>query len=333
MVKEPKIDCYAAVAAGVRSIEPDEAVRMIREAPESLDAPVDSPLVWIDILAPGDREASFLRDELKMHPLTVEDCLRGRQRPKVDRYPGYFFLVFYATKMNVERQRMALNEVHLFLGSTYFITVHDQPVLEVSQAIELWKQAPARFRDSGAAAYAVLDAVIDNYFPITEHFSDRLEILENELFSTAPDHTLQQGIFLRQEMILLRRVLAPERDVLSSLVRRDLPFVRPELVPYFADVHDHILRVTEEIDAFRDLINGLLEVQSSHAANQLNRTMQTLTGWSIILMSMGLVAGVYGMNFNRMPELQLRWGYFGALFLMLMIGFTLLAVFRRRGWL
>jgi magnesium transporter len=235
--------------------------------------------------------------------------------------------------VNIERRRMALNEVHLFLGSSFLITVHDQEVPELLSVIEDWKSHPHGDGDSGTAAYALLDSIVDNYFPVTEHFSNRLEALEDEILMSAPSTTLHSAIHLRQEMILLRRVLAPERDVLSSLVRRDLPFVRPELVPYFADVHDHILRVTEEIDSFRDLISSLLEVQSSNAANQLNQTMRALAGWSIILMSMALIAGIYGMNFDFMPELHHRWGYWSALIVMATVGIALLAVFRRREWL
>ena len=332
--EEPaRVDCYRAGPGGLESIARSEAAELIKCAPVTLETKKELPLVWIDILNPAEKEAVFLRNELGMHPLAVEDCVRGRQRPKIDRYPGYFFLVFYSTRINLERRRMALNEIHLFLGSSFLITVHDQEVPELRSVIETWKQRAQRNDDSGTAAHALLDAIVDNYFPVTEHFSNRLESLEDEIFTSAPSTTLQSAIHLRQEMLLLRRVLAPERDVLSSLVRRDLPFVRPELVPYFADVHDHVLRVTEEIDSFRDLISTLLEVQSSNAANQLNQTMRTLAGWSIILMSMALIAGIYGMNFDYMPELHTQWGYFGALLLMAAIGGALLAVFRKREWL
>ena len=144
---------------------------------------------------------------------------------------------------------------------------------------------------------------------------------------------LSTAMMLRQELVLIRRVLAPQRDILSALIRRELPFLSPEIVPYFADVHDHILRLTEEIDTFRELVTGVVEVHASTSANQLNRTMQTLTGWSIILMSMSVVAGIYGMNFTFMPELDLSWGYPGALLLMIAVGFGLYSVFRGKGWL
>jgi magnesium transporter len=228
---------------------------------------------------------------------------------------------------------MALNEIHLFLSNNFLITVHDQEVPEVNQVVAAWTKDPERLRDSATIAYALLDAVTDNYFPVVEHFSDRLEALEESIFKNSPEASIHQAIVLRHEMIMLRRVLSPERDVLSSLVRRDLPFVRPELVPYFQDVHDHVLRVTEEIDAFRDLLTGLVEVQASNSSNRLNRTVQTLTAWSIILMTIAVIAGVYGMNFVVMPELEMPWGYYAALGLMLATGLALVTFFRRRGWL
>jgi len=330
---EAGVRCFAGRKSGVHAAAREDVIRMIREAPKSMDAPSSSDLAWIDITHPGEAEATLLRDELGMHPLAVEDCLRGRQRPKVDRYPGYFFLVFYATRINPDRGRMALNEIHLFLGTSFLITVHDQYVPEVSKVVAAWRKGPERLADSGAIAHALLDAVVDNYFPVVEHFSDRLEGLEEAIFNDSPENSLHQAVLLRHEMVMMRRVLAPERDVLSSLLRRDLPFVRPELVPYFQDVHDHVLRVTEEIDSFRDLLTGLVEIQSSNSSKQLNQTMQTLTSWSIILMTMSVIAGVYGMNFLVMPELRLPWGYYAALGLMVSTGLSLAAFFRHRGWL
>jgi magnesium transporter len=330
---DPRVRCYAAHEGGVQATERDDAVRLVRHAPRTLDSTASEALVWIDIRNPGEPEALMLREELALHHLAVEDCLRGRQRPKIDRYPGYFFIAFYATRINPERARMALNEIHLFLSNNFLITVHDKEVPEVSQVLAAWRKDPTRLSDSTAIAYALLDAVTDNYFPVVEHFSDRLEALEEDIFNNSPEASIQQAIVLRHEMIMLRRVLSPERDVLSSLVRRDLPFVRPELVPYFQDVHDHVLRVTEEIDAFRDLLTGLVEVQASNSSNRLNQTVQTLTAWSIILMTIAVIAGVYGMNFAVMPELEIPWGYYAALGLMLGTGLALVTFFRRRRWL
>jgi magnesium transporter len=328
-----RVRCYLSRGTGVHAIDRDEAVRIFRDLAPQQETEPGETLLWIDVVRPGEAEAEFLRHELGLHPLAVEDCLRGRQRPKLDRYPGYFFLVMYATSVNLQRGRMAMHELHVFLGSSFLITVHEHDATEIAEVVASWRARPERFRDAGAVAHGLLDAVIDNYFPILEHFSERLAELEEEVFTESPERYIQKAIHLRHEMVLLRRVLAPERDVLSSLVRRDLPFLRPELIPYFQDVHDHVLRVTEEIDAFRELLNGLIEIQATNSSRQLNQTMQTLTVWAIILMSMALVAGIYGMNFAVMPELRWPFGYYAALSFMAAIGLVLLLVFRRKGWL
>ncbi|MDR0786380.1 MAG: magnesium/cobalt transporter CorA [Gemmatimonadota bacterium] len=323
---------FTSGKSGVRSADPDEVIRLIREAPQALSETPSSQTVWIDITNPGSEESELLRDQIGLHPLAVEDCLRGRQRPKIDRYPGYYLFVFYAARINQERARMALNEIHVFLGTTFLITVHDQQVPEVARVVDSWRMDPERLSDPGTLAHALLDLIIDDYYPVLEHFSDRLEEMEHQVFND-PEPTIEQAFLLRQEMITMRRVLTPERDALSSLVRHDLPFVRPRLVPYFQDAHDHVLRVTEEIDAFRDVLTGLVEYQTTKASNRLNEVVQTLTAWSIILMTISMVTGIYGMNFDAMPELHLRWGYFASLGLMAAVSFALLIYFRRKKWL
>lgn len=329
----PETKCIAAGKDGVQDIAPEEAARIIRQRIENPPVPGTEDLIWIDLTSPTEEEAIFLRDLAGMHPLAVEDCMRGRQRPKLDRYPGYFFIVFYSARINPTRARMALNEIHIFLGTGFLITVHSQPIAEVDSVFASLRQTAPRWSQTAAAAHALLDTLVDNYFPLIEYFSSKIEHFEDQIFMEMPDISMQRVSRVRQELIHFRRILAPERDVLSSLVRRDLPFVSPELVPYFQDVHDHVLRATEEVDAFRDLLAGLMDIQTSNTAKQLNQTMRTLTVWSIILMSMTLVAGIYGMNFVHMPELNWPLGYYVSLAVMVAIGGILLAVFKRRHWL
>lgn len=292
-----------------------------------------SALVWLDVLNPGPPEAAFLRDEIGFHPLAVEDCVRGRQRPKVDRYSNYLFLVLYAASINAERDRMALNEIHVFLGTRFIVTVHDFRVDEVGEILARWRAAPRGTMEVANLAYMLFDAIVDDYFPVLEHFSRRAEALEAEIFEQGRDPLMEQILLLRQELVTFRRIVAPQREVLSALLRRELPILRPEMLPYFQDVHDHIIRVTEEIDAMRELLSALLDAQFSLAANKLNTTMRTMTAWSIILMSMALIAGIYGMNFDWMPELHWRPGYPVSLLLMVGTGAGLLTFFRYRRWL
>jgi magnesium transporter len=329
-----EVHAWASGAKGVHAVPLDEAVRLFRErCGPGLAEPAEE-IVWIDVVRPGDPEAAFLRDTLHFHPLAVEDCMRGRQRPKVDRYPGYFFLVLYATRINPDRRRMALNEVHIFLGERFIVTVHDKKISQVSEVAARWRTAPGFFRDTGAIAHALLDGIVDGYFPVLDHFSERLEEMEEAMLSDADSRTgLQDVLGVRRELTLFRRVVAPQRELFTSLLRRDVPFLRPELLPYFQDVHDHVMRVTEEIDAHRELLAAVVDAYLSAASNRLNHTMRLMAAWSIILMAMAWIAGIYGMNFDVMPELHWRLGYPWAVGAMLVVGGGLFVYFRRRQWI
>lgn len=329
----PGIRAFAATERGVHVVSRAEATAIVRPQVGIAEGSSDAPVVWLDVINPGEAEANFLRDEIGLHPLAVEDCVRGRQRPKLDRYPGYFFLVIYAASINPERKRMALKELHIFLGDRFIVTVHDDPIEEIDEIAARWRAAPDRLTDVGAIAHLLLDTVVDDYFPVLEHFADRTEALESEVFAGSEAEAVSRILVLRHELVMFRKVVAPQREVISTLLRRDLPFLKPQLVPYFQDVHDHTIRVTEEIDSIRELVSVLLDAQMSFSTRQLNQTVRMMTAWSIILMSMTLIAGVYGMNFVAMPELRWRWGYAFALALMGTVGLLLVAYFRRRRWL
>lgn len=333
----PAIRAFGALATGVHAVSREEATTVVRRAQGGNEGPplAERPchLVWIDVANPGEEEARFLREELGLHPLAVEDTLRGRQRPKIERYPGYFFMVVYSARVNDSRERMALNELHLFLGEAFIITVHDHRVREVSEVVARWRTSPEQLPDVGALAHALLDAVVDDYFPVLEHLDDRTEEMEKFVFHAQEPVRMQEILALRHELVVFRKVVSPLREVLSSLLRRDLPFLRPELLPYFQDVFDHTIRIVEEIDTLRELITALLEAHLAVASNQLNATMRVMTAWSIILMAVAVIAGIYGMNFPGMPELRWRHGYAFALGAMGAVALALLAYFRRRRWL
>ena len=329
------IRAFAARPNGIHAISREEARDLAVAARKGAPGPPggDHPLVWIDVSNPGEEEAAFLREELGFHPLAVEDCIRGRQRPKLDRYPNYFFMVVYAASVNPGRKRMALNELHIFLGTGFVVTVHDYKVGEVTEVVARWRSAPQQVSGTGSLAHILLDLVVDDYFKVVEHFADRTDEFESAAFLPGQAPDMQQILVTRHELVLFRKVVAPLRDVLSTLLRRDLPFLLPELVPYFQDVHDHAIRVTEEIDYLRELLSVLIDGQISLSANQLNQTVRTMTAWSIILMGMGVIAGVYGMNFAHMPELHWRYGYFYVLTLMVLVSLALLFWFKKKEWI
>ena len=332
-INHKRLRAHCATAAGVVSMPLDEAAEHIRRQLASPTVPAEGPLIWLDMVAPGEAEGQFLHG-LGIHQLAVEDCLRGRQRPKVDRFGSHLLLVCYAAHINLDRKRVAFTELHLLVGASFLITVRDHSIPEIRAVLARWRASPDRFREVGQLAHAMVDTVVDNYFPILEHFSVRVAELETEIFEADRGQTAMQDILgLRRELVLFRRVVGPERDMLGDVVRRDLPFFNPELVPFFMDVRDHTMRIAEELDVMRDLLAASLEGHLAISSNQLNATVRMMTSWSIILMTMAVIAGIYGMNFNSMPELGWRFGYPFALLLMLAVGGLLILFFRRRGWI
>ena len=293
---------------------------------------VSPQVLWLDLVRPTDEDGEYLRSTLHLHPLAVEDCLHGEQLPKLERYPGYFFLVVYAARINVERNRPAFNEVHCFIGPNYLVTVRQESVREVRELMAQWRAAPEHYATVGHLTHGLLDTLVDSYFPMIDHFSSRVAATETEAYEQ-PQDAMQHIMGLRRELLRFRGVVGPTRDSLGSLLRRDLPFLNPDLLPYFQDVRDHAVRVTEEIDMQRDLLSTAVEAQFTVTSHQLNQTVRMMTAWSIILMSMSLIAGIYGMNFVHMPELHWRFGYAVALVLMAGVGAALVLFFRRRNWL
>jgi magnesium transporter len=329
---QPRIRAWAETATGVHAIPIPEAVAAVRRAG---DRPPEGhpPFVWIDVAAPGDAEAAFLGERLGFHHLAIEDVLRGRQRPKIDRYPDHFFLVVYEARINPARERMALNEMHAFIGASYVVTVHDHRIADMEQVLARWRAAPERFRSPGSMAHALLDLIVDGYFPVLDHFSERVAELEAGVVDGQREEQMQTIMRMRRELALFRRIVGPERELVGSLLRRDIPLLEPEMLPYFQDVHDHAIRVADEIDTLRDLLAATLEGHRSFSSHQLNETMRLMAAWSIILMAVSWIAGVYGMNFERMPELASPLGHGLALGMMVVLGGVLFVYFRRRGWI
>jgi len=308
------------------------------ELDQSLDRISDTlaagcDLLWVDVVDPTPDELRLIGQEFVFHPLALEDAARPHQRPKLDPYDGFFFLVFYALRTTNGRPRPS--EINLFVGTHYLVTVHADPIPEIDETARRWRQNVAQIGDRGVGllVYSLLDAVVDGYFPVVDDLSERIDDLEAAIFDQR-DPNAQETIFgLKKDLLAVRRVLAPERDVMNVLVRRDSPMFGEQTVVYFQDVYDHILRVTDAVDTYRDLLSSALDASLSLTSNRLNRNMKTLTASSIILMSMTLVASIYGMNFVHMPELGWLLGYPLALGLMATIGATMYTLFRRNDWL
>lgn len=292
-------------------------------------------LLWIDVVAPDEADLKTLESQFGFHPLAIEDATRHHQRAKIDSYEGYFFIVFYTLGEDPATDSLSADQIGIFVGQNYVVTVH-------LGANGLLDEISARWQSNltlvgshtvGLLLYSILDAIVDGYFPVVDEISDRIEDLEARVFDDF-DRSAQRDVFqLKKDLLGIRRSISPERDVMNVLLRRDTPMFDAATTIYFQDVYDHILRVTDSVDTYRDLLSSVLDAYLSVLSNRMNQVMKTLTASSIILMSMTLVASIYGMNFVHMPELGWHYGYAYALGLMVLIGIGVASVFRRIDWI
>ncbi|MBW3624101.1 MAG: magnesium/cobalt transporter CorA [Armatimonadetes bacterium] len=298
-------------------------------------------LLWVDAEDPSPEELQWVQAQFHVHPIAMEDYNSPQERSRIDRYREMYSIVVFALGFAGDALTLVDRPLTLFVGTNYLVTLHVQPFPEIREAMELWERNIEEMEcEIGVALYALLDVLIDDYFPLIDQLSDAVESIEDHVLKEGRPADLDKIFHLKRQLIYLRRAVAPERDVLNVLLRRELPLFSEGMMIYFQDLYDHVVRVLDSLDTHRDLLSGALDLyvsvssnRLSNAANRLNITMQTLTAWSIILMTASLIAGIYGMNFKYMPELDWRWGYAGALGAMFTLGGGLILYFKRRHWL
>lgn len=291
-------------------------------------------LLWLDMTNPTAEEREILHRDFNFHPLAVEDIEHAHQRPKIEQYEHFYLMVFYTLAAPAAAEAgLCTSEMALFVGPNYLVTVHTDPLPVLDEVAHRWQANPAGTAPGVAGLlHAILDAVVDDYFPVVDDFGDRIDDLEERIFAAEENQALLPIFQLKKDLLALRRIVAPERDVVNVLMRRELPFIAPGLIVYFQDVYDHLVRLTDSVDTFRDLLTSALDAHLSVVSNRLNQVMKTLTAISAVLMSAALIAGIYGMNFRYMPELQWRYGYLLSLAIMVAIASALAIFFRRKGW-
>jgi magnesium transporter len=291
-------------------------------------------ILWLDLTDPGEEEYRMLREKFHFHPLAIEDTTRRHQRPKVESYSAYYFVVFYRIEVAENTRRIVGKPVYMFIGSNYLVTIHQVPIPQISETLRRWRDPNSPLgQDLGALVYALLDALVDDYFPVIDEIAERIADLETQIFEEFDEGALQDIFNLKKDLLSVRRIVAPERDVLNIMLRREIQVFDEHDVTYLQDVYDHIVRIIDSLDTYRDLLSSALDTFLSVQSNRLNQVVKALTITSIVLMSVTLVAGIYGMNFKHMPELDWRYGYAWALGLMVLISASLIFWFRRIKWL
>jgi magnesium transporter len=289
--------------------------------------------VWLDVEDPTDDELTMIGEEFSLHPLSVEDTRHRGQRPRVEFFDKYFFIVLHGLGLD-EKDELQDSEIHAFAGHRYLLTLRYAPVFDLSEVMRRWDRRPEHTSEgSGFLFYALLDEIVDGYFEVVERFEDRAEEIEDRVFADEPDPDIQEAIFrLKRKVVTFRRLVMPLREVLD-LIQEQPGFVTPTLAPYYRDVADHVIRTLEFVDSIRDLLTTALEAELAQVSNRMNEIMKTLTSWAAIILIPTLIAGIYGMNFDHMPELHWRFGYAYALGLMLFLGVILYRMFKKRDWL
>ena len=327
MAKYREMHAWAACADGTPLPQPDR-----RALEQALAAPTG--LLWLDVTAPREEDGALLQEVFGLHKLAVEDALEENERAKVESLDGYYSITFYAAAYSRAAGQIELRPLHLFIGRRFLVTVHGQSVEPVAATMRRWQAPDSPIEPRvGQVAYALIDALIDDYFPILDAIADEIDDLEDRIFVRGEADVIQTVFALKKDLLRLRRRVAPGRDVLNVLLRRELPIFDADDLPYLRDLYDHVVRLTENIDLYRDLLSSALDSHLSFQSNRLSQVVKALTVASIILMTNALIAGIYGMNFEHMPELAWRYGYPLALGLMATLSLVLVFFFRRRGWL
>jgi magnesium transporter len=295
----------------------------------------ESAVVWLDLHNPDHDDLTVLSEEFGLHPVAVEDAVQYHERPKLDRYHSHLFLLAYAVHLERDSGELVTSELGAFVTRQALITVRKDDRLDIGRVLDYWDESPDL---AGAGVsyllHGLLDFLVDTHFGAVQALDSTIEDLEDELFSaSSKDTDVQRRSFeMRKSLVLLRRVVLPMREVVNTLMRRDLHVVGDEMHPYYQDVYDHVLRATEWTESLRDLVTTILETNLTIQGNRMNVISKKVTSWAAIIAVPTFVTGFYGMNVPY-PGFGKYSGVGVALLVMVATASVLYVVFRRKDWL
>jgi magnesium transporter len=339
----PSMVDSAIYSEGVRVASP----RSLAETYRALDATPDG-VAWIGLYRPSEQELMSLADEFELHQLAIEDAIVAHQRPKLERYDGVLFVVLKAANYLDVPEEVDFGELHLFVGPNFVITVRHSESPDLSHVRQRMEREPELLAlGTQAILYAIIDAVVDAYSPVVAGLANDIDEIETQVFGG--DALVSRRIYeLSREVIDFQRATHPLTAVMVALEHGSAKYgVTQELQRALRDVSDHLIQVNERVDGFRQLLRDILTVNSTlvaerqneetvrlaHAANRQGEEVKKISSWAAILFAPSIIGTIYGMNFTNMPELEWTWGYPAALGVMVLSGFGLYFVFKRRGWL
>jgi magnesium transporter len=293
----------------------------------------ENQFVWIGLHDPSEAMLRKVQEEFGLHDLAVEDALRAHQRPKLEEYGAGLFVVLRTAQL--EDGELCFGETHVFVGQRYVVTVRHGSSLSYAEVRKRCECAPHLLRRGpGFVLYAIMDFVVDHYFPIVDGLEEKLEGIEQEIFGGSFRAEMTERIYnLKRDLLALKRAVSPLIEVCNRLVRYDVALIPEDTRPYFRDVYDHVIRINETVDTLRELLTSALEANLSLISVTQNEVTKKLASWAAILAVPTMIAGIYGMNFHNMPELDWRYGYPAVIGVTLAICGVLYRSFKRSGWL
>lgn len=323
----PVVAC-AAYAGGrrVANVALDDISEVIKQ---------DDRFVWIGLYEPDEALLRQVQAEFGLHDLAIEDAHLAHQRPKLERYGDSLFIALRTAQPDREQRRIAFGETHLFVGARYVVSVRHGASLSYADVRARCEAAPHLLAKGPAfVLHAIMDFVVDQYFPIVDGLEDDLEALEEDIFNERINRDTTMRIYtLKRDLLEVKRGVSPLVDISNRLMRPDLELIPDDARPYFRDVYDHAVRINEKVDGLRELLSTALEANLSLTTIAQNEATKRITGWAAIFAVPTMIAGVYGMNFRFMPELEWRYGY--PLVMAVTVGLCgfLYYRFKRSGWL
>ncbi len=292
--------------------------------------------LWVNLVKPAaDEIKQVMVDIFHFHPLAIEDCQSvGFQAAKVDDYDTYLFLIAHALPSDVDLEHIEPLELNIFLGANFIVTHHSQEALS---CIDIpWKlfNRDYRFQTRGVdyVCHAILDHLVDDYLPLIDQMEEEIEWLEDKVLAKPDPQTLERLLMFKHSIMILRRVITPQREVVNRLSRDDFVQIQPHSRMYFRDIYDHLVRVQDMAENIRDIVGVSLDIYLNSTSLKLNEVMKALTIVSTIFLPLSFLAGVYGMNFKYFPEINWQFGYPLAWLVFILVVITMLLFFKKRGW-
>jgi magnesium transporter len=327
----PVLKAFLYSGTSLREETPSDLAALKKQA-------VEGTVLWLDVAGLGDADViRAVGAAFGFHPLALEDAVNVHQRPKVETYPDHQFLVARAV---MEVNPLDTDQVSFFVGPGYVVTFTEKPCPLFDPVRERLRGGKGQIRTGGPGylLYALLDAVVDGYFPALEELGERLAAVEDEIVADPRQGSFRRVHELKRDLLQARRAIWPQREALAFLLREGEPAIGKELRVYLNDCYDHTVQLLDLVETYRDIASGLTDIYLSSMSHRLNEVMKVLTVITTIFIPLSFVAGVYGMNFDRsspwnMPELGWRYGYPACLLVMAAIGVALYLWFRRKGWI